>query len=131
MFNKQPLDLVAKKYLGKQKEYTGKYQNKQFPNDILKDEKESKLVIDYCILDAKLTQQLTEFWLDKFYESFGMYPTKFHSAGTIAMQFLHTKLKSWSSFFTTPYSIQELAYKTYFGGRFEVLKRGTFSNVFH
>ncbi len=131
LFNKQPLDLASKKYLGKQKEYTGKYQNKQFPNDILKDEKESKLIIDYCILDAKLTQQLTEFWLDKFYESFGMYPTKFHSAGTIAMQFLHTKLKSWSSFFTTPYSIQELAYKTYFGGRFEVLKRGTFSNVFH
>ena len=131
LFNKQPLDKVAKKYLGKQKEYTGKYQNKQFPDDILTDEKESKLVIDYCILDAKLTQQLTEFWLDKFYKSFGVYPKKFHSAGTIAMQYLHTKLEKWSSFFTIPYEVQELAYKTYFGGRFEVLKRGTFSNVFH
>ena len=131
LFNKQPLDKVAKKYLGKQKEYTGKYQNKQFPDDILKDKKESKLVIDYCILDAKLTQQLTEFWIDKFYDSFGIYPKKFHSAGTIAMQFLQTKLESWSSFFTSPYEIQKLAYKTYFGGRFEVLKRGTFSNVFH
>ena len=40
LFNKQPLDKVAKKYLGKQKEYTGKYQNKQFPDDILKDKKE-------------------------------------------------------------------------------------------
>ena len=131
LFNKQPLDKVAKKYLGKQKEYTGKYQNKQFPDDILKDPIESKLVIDYCILDAKLTQQLTEFWLDKFYESFGVYPKKFHSAGTIAMQYLHTKLEKWSSFFTVPYEVQELAYKSYFGGRFEVLKRGTFSNVFH
>lgn len=131
LFNKQPLDSVAKKYLGKQKEYTGKYQDKQFPNDVLKDEKETKLIIDYCILDAKLTQQLTEFWLDKFYKSFGVYPKKFHSAGTIAMQYLHTKLEKWSSFFTAPYEVQKLAYKSYFGGRFEVLKRGTFKNVFH
>jgi hypothetical protein len=131
LFNKQPLDKVSKKFLGKQKEYNGKYQNKKFPDNILKNEKELNLIIEYCILDSQLTKQLTEFWIDKFYESFGIYPKKYHSAGTIAMQYIHTKLSKWSSFFMIPYNIQELAYKSYFGGRFEVLKRGTFSNVYH
>lgn len=131
LFNKLPLDDASKKFLKDEKRYDGLYQNKKFPDDIRKNKREMDLINLYCIHDAYLTKQLALYWVNNFYNAFGMYPKKYHSAGTIAIQYLKTKLFDWNSFFKIPYSVQELAFKTYFGGRFEVFKRGTFSNVFH
>lgn len=131
LFGKMKLDDAGKKFIGESKEYHGKYQDKKFPDDILKDPIESEEVIKYCIQDAKLTQKLSYYWIENFYKAFQIYPKRYHSAGTIAIQYLKTKLPYWNSFFVIPYNVQELAFLCYFGGRFEVLKRGTFINVFH
>ncbi|QDI74049.1 hypothetical protein [Nitrosopumilus spindle-shaped virus] len=131
LFGKMKLDDAGKKFIGDQKQYLGKYQDKKFPDDILNDPVESEEVIKYCIQDAKLTEKLSYYWIDNFYKAFKIYPKRYHSAGTIAIQYLKTKLPYWNSFFTIPYNVQQLAFLCYFGGRFEVLKRGTFINVFH
>ena len=131
LFGKKKLDDMANKFLGEQKEYNGKYKNKNFPNNILDDKIEKDKVIEYCVKDAQLTQKLSEFWIDNFYTAFGIYPKKYHSAGTIAINYLKTQMKSWCSFFKIPFEIQELAFLSFFGGRFEVMQRGKFFYIFH
>ncbi len=129
---KSSLDSVAEKHLNlhKQDDEVNKiYPNKQFPNKISK--KNLKIIIKYCIEDCKLIPKLVNLWLDKFYASFKYYPQKFHSLGTIALDTLRTDLTEMHSFNAISYDIQSLAYKCYFGGRFEIFFKGYLENIHH
>ena len=125
------LDEVAKAYLGDQKEYNGKYKNKQFPDYLDKEPEELNEIINYCIKDCILTKALMDIWIDAFYKNFNFYPTAYYSAGYISSQYLKTQLKEFTCFRKVPFIVQSLAYNSYFGGRFEITERGSFKNIHH
>ena len=126
------LDSVAEKQLGlhkKDDEVNKIYPNKKFPDNI--PPHHMKVIVQYCIDDCKLIPKLIDLWLEKFHASFGYYPQKFHSLGTVALDTLKQILDEMHSFNDIPYDIQELAYKCYYGGRFEIFQKGRVGEIFH
>jgi len=123
------LDDVARAYLGEQKEYTGKYQDKSFPNKI--DKKELDLIVDYCFKDCVLTKKLMDIWIDAFFANFKFYPNAFYSAGYLTAQYFKSKMENFTCFRKVPYIVQNQAWHSYFGGRFEITKRGTLKDIHH
>lgn len=123
------LDNVAKAYLGEQKEYTGKYKNKRFPDKI--SDLEMELIINYCKLDCILVKKLMDIWIDSFCKNFDFYPDKYYSSGYLTVQLYKTKLDTFPAFRTIPFPVQELAYQSYFGGKFEIMKKGFMENIHH
>ena len=123
------LDSVARTYLGEQKQYKGKYQDKQFPDNI--EPSELYEIVQYCILDCKLTSNLMKIWLESFKNNFGFYPNKFYSAGFLSLQVLKTSLNEFFIFKNAPFIVQDLAYRSYYGGRFEITRKGYMENIYH
>lgn len=123
------LDEASETYIGKNKKYTGIYQDKKFPDKIEKNE--MQLIIEYCKLDCKLTSQLMDLWVDKFYNSFKFYPKQYYSVGSIAVTYVKTQIEEMPVFKVAPYEVQELAYASYFGGHFEIYSRGKHKKIFH
>jgi len=83
-----------------------------------------KQVREYCILDCKLTKELTDHWISLFGESFGFYPQRWISSGYLAEKVLINHSIHIPKFTEIPYKVQDMAWKSYYGGRFEILKRG-------
>ncbi|MBM3911012.1 MAG: DNA polymerase, partial [Thaumarchaeota archaeon] len=83
-----------------------------------------KLVIDYCIKDCKLTKELAEHWIKLFNLAFGFYPQRWISSGYLAEKVLINQNIPIPKFNEIPYEIQDFAWNCYYGGRFEILKRG-------
>ena len=83
-----------------------------------------KQIRDYCIQDCILTKELAEHWVDLFYEAFSFYPARWISSAYLAEKVLYYNRIHIPKFNEIPYDVQELATNCYFGGRFEILKRG-------
>jgi len=83
-----------------------------------------KLVIDYCIKDCKLTKKLAEHWIKLFDLAFGFYPQRWISSGYLAEKVLINHKIPIPKFKEISYKIQDFAWNCYYGGRFEILKRG-------
>lgn len=81
-------------------------------------------VRNYCITDCILTKKLAEKWVDLFHSAFSFYPAKWPSSGYLAEKVLINNGIYFPKFDSTPYEIQDLAFRSYFGGRFEMIKRG-------
>ncbi|GKS67407.1 hypothetical protein YTPLAS73_09540 [Nitrosarchaeum sp.] len=81
-------------------------------------------VRNYCISDCKYTKQLAQHWIKLFHEAFSFYPAKWLSSGYLAEKVLINNNIDIPKFDSIPYEIQEMAYRSYYGGRFEILKRG-------
>lgn len=81
-------------------------------------------VRNYCIEDCQYTKTLAEKWISLFYSAFGFYPQRWISSGYLAEKVLINSSVAMPKFDSIPYEIQELAYRSYFGGRFEIVKRG-------
>ncbi len=107
---------LSKEYLeikSKRSEFTLRYYNHN-----------KKKIRNYCIQDCKLTKELSEKWITLFNNAFLFYPVKWTSAGYLAEKVLINNGVYLPKFADIPYSIQELAFKSYFGGRIELIKRG-------
>ncbi|MCH7647357.1 MAG: hypothetical protein IIA83_01955, partial [Thaumarchaeota archaeon] len=89
-----------------------------------------KLVIEYCIKDCKLTKELAEHWIKLFDLAFGFYPQRWISSGYLAEKVLINNKIPIPKFDEIPYEIQEFAWNCYYGGRFEILKRGFIGNAY-
>jgi len=83
-----------------------------------------KKIRNYCITDCELTKELSEKWISLFHNAFSFYPAKWTSSGYLAEKVLINNGVYLPKFNSIPYEIQELAYKSYFGGRIELIKRG-------
>ena len=81
-------------------------------------------VRNYCIQDCQLTKELAEKWISLFHDAFGFYPQRWISSGYLAEKVLINSGVDMPKFDSIPYEIQELAFRCYFGARFEILKRG-------
>jgi hypothetical protein len=83
-----------------------------------------KLIREYCLDDCRLTKELAEYWLDTFHDTFGFYPANWVSSGYLAEKVLIFNGVEMARFVDTAYSIQDLAWKSFYGGRFELIQRG-------
>jgi hypothetical protein len=83
-----------------------------------------KQVRKYCIQDCVLTKELAEKWLDTFHKVFGFYPRNWVSSGYLAEKVLIHNHINIPRFNETEYAVQELARMCFYGGRFELIKKG-------
>ena len=81
-------------------------------------------VRDYCIQDCIYTKQLAKHWINLFHDAFLFYPSRWISSGYLAEKVLINNSVDVPIFGASPKDIQDFAYRCYFGGRFEILKRG-------
>ncbi len=79
---------------------------------------------EYCIQDCILTKELAGNWVSVFYKVFGFYPANWISAGYLAEKVLINNDVYVPRFNETDYAVQELARKSFYGGRFELIRRG-------
>ena len=84
----------------------------------------------YCIDDCKYTKQLAHHWINLFHNAFLFYPARWISSGYLAGKVLINNGIVIPKFDSVPYEVQELAYNSYFGGRFEILKRGLIGTAY-
>lgn len=89
-----------------------------------------KKVKSYCIDDCVLTKQLAEKWIKLFHDAFSFYPAKWPSSGYLAEKVLINNGIEFPKFSSIPFEVQDLAYRSYFGGRFEMIKRGFIGKAF-
>ena len=78
----------------------------------------------YCIEDCRLTKELSQHWIATFKTVFGFYPNNWISAGYLAEKVLVNNDIPIPLFNELPYTLQELARNSFYGGRFELIKRG-------
>lgn len=84
----------------------------------------TRRVRNYCIQDCVLTRHLAEKWVRLFHDAFEFYPARWTSSGYLAEKVLINHGVSFPTFDSIQYEIQDMAFRSYFGGRFEILKRG-------
>ncbi len=89
-----------------------------------------KKIRNYCIQDCVLTKQLAEKWVSLFHDAFSFYPAKWPSSGYLAEKVLINNGIEFPKFSSIPFEVQDLAYRSYFGGRFEMIKRGFVGEAF-
>lgn len=78
----------------------------------------------YCIQDCIMAKELAEYWIELFYQVFGFYPRSWISSGYLGEKVLvYNKIRI-PFFHELKYDIQNLAWKSYYGGRFELIKKG-------
>jgi hypothetical protein len=83
-----------------------------------------KAVTKYCVIDCVLAERLAGHWLDIFYRQFGFYPGRWVSAGYLAEKVIIHNGIDVPLFSDIPYTVQELAWRCFYGGRFELLMKG-------
>lgn len=121
-FYKSSLDNAAKEYLNdkktaiKTKKFSRQYVQKYY-NSIKK----------YCIQDAKLTQRLAVYFVNKLCE-FGITPSGIYSSASISFKYFcdNTPIVTSYRFWKNNKRILKFACDAYEGGKFEVTQRGAF-----
>lgn len=87
-------------------------------------------IVQYCIKDAELTKRLADYFWNIIYEKLNFYPKTPMSKGKLSEEyFLHTC--DIPSINGIPEKVIEIAYNTYYGGHFELLKRGYMEHVYN
>ena len=86
-------------------------------------------IIKYCIKDAELTKRLADYFWKIIYEKLNFYPKSPMSKGKLSEEYFgHTcKIPTINSLNA---KVVETAYNSFYGGRFELLRRGYFENCY-
>lgn len=87
-------------------------------------------IIKYCIQDCKLTAELGRFLLKKLEEAKLPNPRYFSSTASLSKQYFRLNCRI-PSIKYIPTNILDISCFCYFGGRFEVLKRGYFPELWN
>ena len=84
----------------------------------------------YCIKDALLTKNLSLLWIDKFQQT-GVPVTSLYSEASISFSYISRKTEIVTPFeyWDTNKKLMRLAFESYEGGKFEILKRGSFQGT--
>ena len=86
-------------------------------------------IIKYCLRDSKLTAELGNVLVKEIKACRLLLPKFFTSAASLGKQYFRYKSR-YPSLKYVPTNILDIAYQCYFGGRFEILKRGWFDKLF-
>lgn len=86
-------------------------------------------IIKYCIKDAELTKRLADYFWNIIYQRLNFYPKSPMSKGKLSEEyFLHTcKIPAIN---VIPEKVIQTAYESFYGGRFELIKRGYFDKIY-
>lgn len=86
-------------------------------------------IIKYCIKDAELTKRLADYFWDIIYKRLNFYPKSPMSKGKLSEEyFLHVcKVPAINHI---PEKVVQTAYESFYGGRFELLKRGYAEKIY-
>lgn len=123
-FFQTSLDKAAEKYLNKRKKEIDKKLLSNLTEKTV--ENNWKLIKEYAIQDAKITQELADKLIDAITE-IGLEEKKLFSPGYMAKKYLE---KNGISPIQLDYEYRAIAEKAYFGGRIEVWRRGKIDKVF-
>ena len=80
-------------------------------------------IVKYCIKDAELTKRLADYFWNIVYENMNYYPKRPFSKGKISEEYFLANCYI-PTINNIPKQVLKFAYNSYFGGRFEILKRG-------
>jgi len=86
-------------------------------------------IIRYCLKDAKLTSRLGNVLVKEVQACGLLLPKFFTSYASLSKQYFRYKARI-PSLKYVPTNILDIAYQTYYGGRFELLKRGFFKKLY-
>ena len=92
--------------------------------------KREKDIIKYCIQDCILTKNLGKLLIDTIEKNELPLPKYLVSSASLSKQFFRLNCFI-PSICHIPHKILQIAYDSYYGGRFEIFKRGFFENLFH
>lgn len=87
-------------------------------------QRHKKQVRQYVIQDCVLTAELALNWITTFHKQFGFTVGKWISSGYLAEKVLIYNEIHIPFFHDIPYEVQELAWQSFYGGRFELLVKG-------
>jgi len=125
-FYKMSLDKAGKKYLnrGKIEISTKKFTKKYI-------EKNYKEIKKYCIADAELCADLSEFLIEKL-KTFDINTTALYSYASLSMQYFKdmSKIVDVSRLYRAYPELIKFAIDSYQGGKFEVTGKGHFNNSY-
>lgn len=88
-----------------------------------------KQIIKYCIQDASLTKKLADYFWNIIYENLHYFPKRPFSKGKISEEYFLANCYI-PQIDNIPNKVLKYSYNSYFGGRFELLKRGYFEHVY-
>jgi len=121
------LNKASKKYLRDEKLDIVDVERLNYDLNYWKENEE--LIIHYCLKDAKLTSELAVYFWDLVYNTIKFNPKRPFSKGKLAEEyFIYTC--NIPTIEGMPREVLEIAYNHYRGGRFELLQRGFFENVY-
>jgi hypothetical protein len=86
-------------------------------------------IVKYCIKDAELTKRLADYFWNIVYTNMKYYPKRPFSKGKIAEEYFLSKCYI-PTINNIPNAVLKYAYNSYFGGRFEILKKGYFPQMY-
>lgn len=91
--------------------------------------KNSDDIIRYCIKDAQLTKRLADHFWNIVYENLHYYPKRPFSKGKLSEEYFLSKCYI-PTINNIPAKVIEYAYESYYGGRFELLQKGFFEQIY-
>jgi len=121
------LDKASKKFLGDSKLKI--IDAEKLNTDIDYWSKHGADIIRYCIQDAKLTQRLADHFWNIIYANLNYYPKRPFSKGKLSEEYFLSKCYI-PTINEIDRGVIEYAYKSYYGGRFELLQKGFFEQVY-
>ena len=86
-------------------------------------------IIQYCIKDADLTKRLADKFWGLIYKNLEFYPKTPMSKGKLSEEYFLHKCNI-PAINDMPEKVLKTAYQSYYGGHFEILKRGYFEKVY-
>lgn len=124
---KRKLDLAAKEFLNDKKIDT--LDANRINTELEYWIKNRAEIIKYCLKDARLTADLGNILVKEVKACKLLLPKFFTSHASLAKQYFRYKSRI-PSLKYIPTNILDIAYQCYYGGRFEVLKRGYFKRLY-
>jgi len=121
------LEVNAQRYLGQGKSLDG-LDRAKIGTSASYWKKHRKAIIKYCIQDSILTQGLARILNDTVTQDIGIFPRKYTSKARISKDYFRTYCPFPDIKYQPPWALS-LAMASYSGGRFEVIKKGHFPNV--
>ena len=124
-FDNKPLKIAYEENIGKTLDdnYLQTKQNRE-SFSLRYFNRHKKEIRNYCHQDCVMTKELAEYWIELFDEVFGFLPRSWISSGYLAEKVLVFNKIPIPYFNEIEYPVQELAWKCFYGGRFELIKRG-------
>lgn len=132
------LDKASKKFLNDQKK--DDVDSSRLNIDVKYWIEEKKKIREYCIYDALLTKKLADYFWDLLYKHMNYTPKRPFSKGKLSEEYFLSRcyIPTINDFVfcediekkSLGVNVLKYAYNSYFGGRFELIKRGFFDKVY-